>query len=202
MVFPTRTRGLPWKGAFLAAMAALAVCGRASAGDVPGKPATARLDAAALTRLIDQAVQQRLAEEKVTPASRADDAEFLRRVYLDITGVIPPADKVAVFLDSKQPDKRARLIDDLLASPNYGRRLADIWQEQLMAEQDLLTKGMSLEPLASWLAKGFNANKPWDQVVTELLTSTGTQAENGATTLFLAHRSPDRLTDTVCRTLL
>src|SRR5438046_1746047 len=118
------------------------------------------------------------------------------------TGVTPPADKVVSFLNSKQPDKRSRLIDELLASPNYGRHLADIWQEQLMAEQDLLTRGLPLEPLANWLAEGFNANKPWDKQVTELLTSTGTQEQNGATTLFLAHRSPDRLTDTVCRTLL
>jgi hypothetical protein len=52
------------------------------------------------------------------------------------------------------------------------------------------------------LAEGFNSNKPWDRLVTELLTSTGTQEQNPATTFFLAHRSPDRLNDTVCRVFL
>src|SRR5207248_11599959 len=164
-----------WKGTFLAGMAALTLGGAGLAGDVPGKQATGRLDPTGLTKLIDQSIQQRLSSEKVTPAPRADDAEFLRRVYLDITGVIPPADKVAAFLDSKQPDKRARLIDELLANPNYGRHMADLWQEQLMAQQDLLTKGLQLDPLANWLAQGFNSNKPWAKQVTELLTSTGTQ---------------------------
>jgi len=133
------------------------------AGDVPPKEATGRLDAPALARFIDKNIQERLSAEKATPVPLADDAEFLRRVYLDITGVIPPADKVAAFLDSKQPDKRAHLIDELLASPNYGRHMADLWQEQLMAQQDILTRGLQLDPLANWLAKGFNSNQPWDR---------------------------------------
>src|SRR5205823_7835798 len=130
------------------------VRGAALADDVPRPEAAGRLNAAELTQLIDRAIQERLAAEKATPVPLADDAEFLRRAYLDITGVIPPADKVVAFLDSKQPDKRARLIEDLLASPDYGRHLADIWQELLTAEQDLLTRGMPLEPLANWLAQG------------------------------------------------
>jgi hypothetical protein len=71
-----------------------------------------------------------------------------------------------------------------------------------MAQRDILTRGLQLDPLASWLAEGFNSNKPWDKLVAELLTSTGTQEQNGATTYFLAHRSPDRLTDNVCRVFL
>src|SRR4051812_49368365 len=200
MAFPTRVPGLFWTGMFLAGIVAFTPCGAALAGDVPRKEAAGGLDAPALTSLIDKAIQDRLSAEKATPVPLADDAEFLRRAYLDIAGVIPPADKVAAFLDSKQPDKRARLIDELLASPAYGRHMADVWQELLMAQQDLLTQGLQLQPLADWFAKGFNANKPWDEQVTELLTSTGTQDQNGANTFYLGHRSPDRLTDTVCRT--
>src|SRR5262249_22730044 len=145
---------------------------------------------------------ERLSVEKATPVPLADDAEFLRRAYLDITGVIPPADKVVAFLDSKQPDKRARLIDELLASPNYGRHLGGIWQELLLGQRDSFSKGLPAEPLANWFAQGFNRNTPWDEQVTALLTSTGTQEQNGATTMFLALRSPDKLTDTVCRAFL
>lgn len=202
MVFPTKAPG--WLGTrlFLAGMIVLIFCDAALAGDVPHKETLRTLDASALARLIDKIILERLSQEKATPAPSGDDAEFLRRAYLDITGVIPPADKVVAFLKSKQPDKRSRLIDELLANPHYGRHMSDLWQEQLMAQQDILTRGLQFDPLANWLTQGFNNNKPWDRLVTELLTSTGTQEQNGAVTFFLAHRSPDRLTDTVCRVFL
>ena len=92
----------------------------------------AKLDALALARLIDREIQEQLDARKLPASGRADDAEFLRRVYLDIHGVIPPADKVVAFLDSKDPNKRAKLIDELLASPHYGRHLADIWANRLL----------------------------------------------------------------------
>ncbi len=202
MIFPTKATGWSWAWTVLAGMVALTPRGMALADDTPRKDAAGRLDAPALAALIDQAIQERLTAEKVTPAPPADDAEFLRRAYLDITGVIPPVDKVAAFLDSKQPDKRARLIDELLASPHYGRHMGDIWQELLLVQRDIFSRQLPAEPLEDWFAQRFNNNKPWDQQVTELLTSTGTQQQNGATTLFLALRSPDKLTDTVCRAFL
>ena len=195
IVFPTKVM-------FLAGLVAFTFFGAALAGDAPPKDAADRLDAPALARLIDQAILEGLSVEKVTPAPPADGAEFLRRAYLDITGVIPPADKVADFLDSKRSDKRARLIDELLASPNYGRHMGDIWQELLLVQRDIFSRGLPAEPLANWFAQGFNSNKPWDKQVTELLTSTGTQDQNGANTFFLALRSPDKVTDTVCRAFL
>src|SRR4051794_9750372 len=82
-----------------------------------------------LTSRIDQAINDRLKEEKVAASPQADDAEFLRRVCLDITGVIPTAERAKAFLDSKDADKRAKLIDELLASKDYGKRMADLWQE-------------------------------------------------------------------------
>jgi hypothetical protein len=186
----------------LAGVAAFTSQGTALAGDAPSQQLAGRLDAAALTQVIDKAIQNRLVAEKVSPVSPADDAEFLRRAYLDITGVIPPADKVVTYLDSKQPDKRARLIDELLANQNYGRHMADIWIEQLMVQRDIYSRTLPNEPFANWFAQNFNSNKPWDKQVTELLTSTGTQEENSATTFFLALRYPDKLTDTVCRAFL
>src|SRR5262249_55419158 len=111
MIFPSKSPGLFGAWTLLTGMVALTIPGAASAGGVSGKEAASRLDARALAGLIDRSIQERLVAEKASPSPLADDAEFLRRAYLDITGVIPPADKVAAFLDSKQPDKRARLID-------------------------------------------------------------------------------------------
>ena len=80
-----------------------------------------------LRQVIDAELQAAWKREKVTPAGRADDATFLRRVYLDLVGTIPTADEATAFLDDTDPDKREKLIDRLLADPRFaaapGRRL-------------------------------------------------------------------------------
>jgi hypothetical protein len=159
---------------------------------------TGKCDAQALARFIDQVVDAKLAAEKVAASPLASDAEFLRRVYLDITGKIPTAEQAVAFLDSKDPQKRARLIDELLASADYGRHQADIWQA-LMLPRNSDNRRLTSEPLVKWLEEHFNRNVPWDRFVTELLTATGEQDKNGAVTYFLANASVDKITDSVTK---
>jgi hypothetical protein len=167
----------------------------------PPAPSGKKMDSAALARFIDTAIDGRLREEKVPASPRCDDAEFLRRVYLDVTGHIPPADKVATFLDSKDPDKRGKLIDELLASPEYGKHLADIWQALLLPKNSD-NRRLDTQPMVSWLEESFNANKPWDRMVRELLTASGEQNKNGAVTYFLANGTVDKMTDNVTKVFL
>lgn len=158
-------------------------------------------DAAALAKVIDAEVNRKLAEAKVTPSAAASDEEFLRRAYLDITGVIPPADKAKAFLDDKSGDKRAKLIDELLADPNFGRRMADIWTAKLFPK-DSNNRFVQKEPFYKWLEDEFNKNPGWDKFIHGLVTATGTVAENPAVTYFLANRAVDRLTDTTAQHFL
>ena len=130
----------------------------------------------ALARVIDQAVLKRLAAEKVQASPLASDAEFLRRVSLDLVGHIPPAAKAAEFLKSTDPNKRAKLIDELLASDDYGKHMADVWKD-LLVKRDSDNRFVQFDPLVEWLTKNFNVNKPWDQMVRELLTAEGPQDE-------------------------
>ena len=181
-----------WRTFTAALMTTLAVTGSASAG----KP-----DAAALARHIDQAVTAKLTSEKVPPSSRADDAEFLRRITLDITGVIPSAERVTAFLDSKDPAKRAKLIDELLASPQYGRHMADVWQH-LMLPHDSDNRRLQAAPFVTWLEESFNKNQSWDHIVRELITATGSEEESPAVTYFLANPTVDKQTDSVARLFL
>src|SRR4051812_48529704 len=74
-------------------------------------------DAAALAGKIDRLVAKRWADAKVEPAPAADDAEFVRRAYLDLAGRIPSVEEVRSFLDDKSPDKRTRLVDRILGGP-------------------------------------------------------------------------------------
>jgi hypothetical protein len=190
------------KGIGFLALAALALaCGVAGTTLAADENAAPKPDPLALARRIDQAILQRLNAEKVRPSPLADDAEFLRRVYLDLTGAIPPADKAAAFLDSKDRNKRAQLIDELLADPRYGRYMADIWQALLLPRTSD-NRRLQPQPLISWLEENFNSNKPWDQFVAELLTATGPQDKNGAVTFFLANPTADKVTDTVSKLFL
>src|ERR1700722_9734868 len=70
---------------------------------------------------IDRIINQRLASAKVPPSPRTEDGEFIRRATIDLIGRIPIGERAGAFLDSKDADKRRKLIDELLASPEYGR---------------------------------------------------------------------------------
>src|SRR5256885_1460231 len=94
--------------AFPLALIVVTFVGPAVAAEKSAAP-KAKLDAATLAGRIDQAIQTQLDSAKIKPSPVSDDAEFLRRVYLDITGVIPTADQAAAFLDNKDPNKRAKL---------------------------------------------------------------------------------------------
>ena len=107
--------------------------------------------------------------EKILASGQADDAEFLRRVYLDITGKIPPPEKAAAFLDSKDPDKRAKLIDELLASKEYGLHFADLWCDRINVKDMPIYR----EPFIDWMSESLNQGRGWDEVVLDLLTAEG-----------------------------
>jgi hypothetical protein len=147
-----------------------------------------KVDVPALARLIDQQIVQQLLAEGVKAAPRSDDAEFLRRIYLDLVGVVPTAENVQAFLDSKDVNKRAAVIEE-------------VWSG-LLLPHDSTNRRLKEAPFISWLADNFNANKPLDKLVYELLSSTGNQDENGAVTFFIANSTVDKMTDCASRVFL
>lgn len=175
--------------------------GSAPAARALAPAATRALPPAALAEAIDQAVEAHLKAEHIPASGPADDAEFLRRVYLDLVGVIPTPEQVLAFLNSPDPNKRARVIDELLANPRFGTFWAEQWTEALVPA-DSNNRRLKAEPLQNWLAEAFNRQRPWNEIVYDLLTASGTQEENGAVTFFLANPSPDKVTDTVSRLFL
>src|SRR6478735_5717834 len=76
---------------------------------------------------IDSQIESAWKREKLTPAPLTTDAEFLRRIYLDLVGTIPTHEQAAKFLDDSSADKRTRLIEELLADPRYARHQAEVW---------------------------------------------------------------------------
>ncbi len=156
------------------------------------------LDAKGLSKRIDGHIQALLSQDKIAASGRSSDAEFCRRVYLDLTGRIPTAEQALAFIDDSDPAKREKLVDEVLKSKNYAFHMADIWQALLMPPNSD-NRRLDGEPLVKWLEKSFEENKPWNVMTREILTASGEQDKNGATTYFLANSSIDRLTDSVCK---
>jgi Protein of unknown function (DUF1553)/Protein of unknown function (DUF1549) len=160
-----------------------------------------KLDAAALAKIIDAEINRQLAAEKIPASARSDDAEFYRRLNLDLVGCIPSAEKTTAFLDSKDPNKRAKAIDELLADERFGKFHAEIWSG-MMLPRESNNRRLNGAPLEAWMSDEFNKNVPLNTMVYDLLTATGEQDKNGATTYFIANPSVDKITDNVTRLFL
>ncbi len=136
-----------------------------------------------LTVRIDEAV----AKGNVAPvAGGAGDAEFVRRIHLDLTGRIPTAEEVRAYLQDGDAQKRARLVDRLLAGREFARHLAitvDLWLMERRADTHV--------PNAQWrkyLTDSFAANKPFDQLAREILGADGTEEKSRPAARFYLDR--------------
>jgi hypothetical protein len=153
--------------------------------------APAGRDAVKVAAEIDRLIAAKLAEAKIPSSPVCDDAEFIRRASLDIIGQVPSAERVAAFLKDTDPTKRAKLIDELLADPEYGEHFAGIWYHQ-MVKRDSDNRLLISESFAGWMAERFNKNAGWNQIVSDILTAEGPRDKNPATVFWFAHVGPDR----------
>lgn len=111
-------------------------------------------------------------EAGLTPAPAVDDARYLRRVYLDIAGALPPPAKVQEFLSDARPDKRSQIVDELLKSPEYATRWANYWNAILMG-RTIESAAIDQTGFKAWLHDEFAKNTAWDKIVSELITAEG-----------------------------
>jgi hypothetical protein len=160
----------------------------------------------ALHEQIDALLARDWASAKVTPAAMSSDAEFVRRLHLDLNGVIATAAEVRVFLEDARPDKRTRLIDQLLARPEYALHMARVFDVMLIERRLPAVKSYDVATVAwrSYLAEAFAANKPWDVLVREVLASDGSDELQPAAVKFYVARDaePHQLTRDVGRVFL
>ncbi len=128
---------------------------------------------------IDQLIEAS-AETSVAPV--ADDAEFLRRVSLDFVGRVPSIEEARAFLSDSAAEKRVVLIDRLLASPEFPRRMREAFHVQL------LERAGDHEEWTRFLEQSFAANKPWDQLVREILNPNADDEATRGAAYFLTKR--------------
>jgi hypothetical protein len=133
---------------------------------------------------IDRMVGAILAENGQKPNAPATDEQFLRRIYVDAVGRVPTAGEADKFLKSADPDRRAKLIDDLVFSPGYSMQMFN-WLADLLRVKDTFGKGVPAFTFEDWLKTRIAADAPWDKLVYEMVTAEGRLCDNGATGFML-----------------
>ncbi|MCA9059506.1 MAG: DUF1549 domain-containing protein, partial [Planctomycetaceae bacterium] len=142
------------------------------------------------TSLAQQPLRQLIDHELSPPTGVADeicsDAEFLRRVSLDLTGMPPLADEARRFIADTDPNKRTDLVDRLLASPQSARHLASMLDLMLMERRP--NSNVSQDEWNAWLVSAVRANKPWNLLAREILSANGDDPQNRAPSRFYLDR--------------
>ena len=150
---------------------------------------------------IDDWILQKLAMLNIEPSGLSTDSEFIRRASLDAAGTLPTRSQVEGFLTSEDPNKRQKLIEQLLESEAYADYWAYKWSDLLVLSDNKAIGGnKKVSPSAvrwfyEWIRESVKQNKPWDKLVRELLVSTGSSREVGALNFYQLHKDPIRLTE-------
>ena len=150
---------------------------------------------------IDELVWAKLKTMGILPSELADDAVFLRRVYLDVLGTLPRLDEVRSFLADANPAKRAKWIDKILDRPEYADYWAQKWADVLLVNHDKLGDRGSFE-MHRWLRLQFARNRPYDQWVRELISASGPASQVGPVNFFRASATPEEMTRAVSQAFL
>jgi hypothetical protein len=140
---------------------------------------------------IDQLIDAKLQRLKIQPSGLVDDAGFLRRASLDLTGQLPDPNEVRAFVADTTPAKlkRSRLIEKLIASPAFIDHWTLKWGDLLQANRKYLGEKGVYE-FDEWIRESFTANKPYDKMVREILSSSGSSNQNPAANFFRVTRDP------------
>ncbi len=141
----------------------------------------------------------------IVPSAVADDATFLRRVTLDIIGTLPSDSEVTEYLTAPRSDKRQALINRLLERPEYASYFALKWADVLQnrgAGYSTSKQRAGTTLFAEWIRDSLEANKPYDQFVSEILTATGSQNENPPAIWYRTVRKPAEYVESVAQAFL
>jgi hypothetical protein len=201
-----RVRGFHSKAGVLLFAAFLATAARG--GDAPAAVASPYETAGALTprNRIDELVFAHWKELGIEPARFCSDSVFLRRVWLDATGTLPTAQQAAEFLSSKDPNKRAALIDRLLDRDEFADYWAMKWSDLLRVKAEF---PIELWPNAAqayyhWIRASLRDNKPYDRFVREMLTASGSNFRDPPVNFYRAieNRDPAGIAQAVALTFM
>jgi hypothetical protein len=161
-----------------------------------------KLSATQLASKIDHHIGVVLKERKVVAATRSEDAEFVRRIHLDLVGRVPDLLVVRDFLDDPRADKRERLIDKLLDSERYALHWANVWRAWFLPSNDPLIANL-MPGFELWLREMLKANTRYDVMTSTILTGDRTTGFNALNIFMQANQSqPENLAASTSRIFL
>lgn len=150
---------------------------------------------------IDALVHAKLKKLNVVPSDLCDDADFLRRVYLDTIGTLPTPIEAKKFLSDKRVDRRVRLVDELLQRPEYADYWALKWSDLLRVDRQALGHKRAYA-YYRWIRDSLAANRPFDQFTRELLTAEGPIDQVGPANFYKVVGNPGEAASTLSQVFL
>lgn len=148
---------------------------------------------------IDELVIAKLNKLRIQPSPLCSDEEFLRRVTIDITGQLPTEEEYRAFLADSSPDKRQRLVDELLTRPQFAEIWAMKWAELLMVKTTNQVSNKSAYLYASWLTEQIANHVPLDKIVRALIAGTGSTLHNPPATFYQVERDTLKMAENVAQ---
>ncbi len=138
---------------------------------------------------IDELVLKQLQSLSIKPESAADDSTFLRRIFLAVIGRLPTVKEAREYLSNPEPNKRELLVDRLLSDPGFDLMWAMRWGDLLRNEEKVMSPS-GASKFHSWLRDQSAADRPIDEMVSELITSVGSTYDNPPASFHRTHRDP------------
>ncbi len=138
---------------------------------------------------LHQRIDQRFSQTSLGKFGQCSDAEYLRRVSLDLIGMPPTADQTRQFIADSAPNKRAMLVAQLLSSPHYARHQASMLELMLMERR--ANTHVTAEEWQAWLLAAVRDNKPWNLLAKELLVTDGAEPSSRPASRFFLDRTAE-----------
>jgi hypothetical protein len=152
---------------------------------------------------VDTQVNAKLQVAKILPSELCTDAEFLRRVSLDLTGLAPTPEQIKTFLEDKRDSqtKRAEKIEELISSPEFVDHWTLKWSDLLMANRKYIQE-KGVWAFRNWIRNSIATNQPYDQFVYQLMTASGSTYENPAANYYRIAREPREVMENMTQVFL
>lgn len=150
---------------------------------------------------IDEILLEEWRSLRIAPSPGCSDETFIRRAYLDTVGVLPTPERVRTFLGDTRPDRRERLVEELLSSEAYVDYWSYKWSDLLLINGNLLRPD-AVASFYSWVRENVKSNTPWDEMARQIVLARGESLEQGATNFYAIHQDPESLTENTCQAFL